>query len=69
MQLTIQNPINCFGIGVHSGNKTQVTLKPANKDVGIVYEITGLSPTEWKKILPAINVIGIDRAIGQFNAI
>jgi hypothetical protein len=39
------------------------------KDVGIVYEITGLSPTEWKKILPAINVIGIDRAIGQFNAI
>jgi hypothetical protein len=39
------------------------------KDVGIVYEITGLSPSEWKKTLPAIDVIGMDRAIGQFNAI
>lgn len=39
------------------------------KDVGLVYEITGLTPTEWKKIMPAIDVIGMDRAIGQFNAI
>lgn len=39
------------------------------KDIGIVYEITGLSPREWKKILPAIDVIGMNRAIGQFNAI
>jgi hypothetical protein len=38
------------------------------KDVGLVYEITGLSPNEWRKILPAIDVIGMNRAIGQFNA-
>ena len=39
------------------------------KDIGIVYEITGLMPKEWKTILPAIDVIGMDRALGQFNAI
>lgn len=38
------------------------------KDIGLVYEITGLSPAEWKKIFPAIDVIGMNRAIGQFNA-
>lgn len=42
MQLTIQNPISCYGIGVHSGNKTQVTLKPAPKDVGIVFVRTDI---------------------------
>lgn len=39
------------------------------KDMGIVHEITGLVPKEWKMLLPAIDVIGMDRAIGQFNAI
>lgn len=38
------------------------------KDIGLVYEITGLAPAEWKKILPAVDVIGMNRAIGQFNA-
>ena len=46
MQLTIQNPISCFGIGVHSGNKTQVTLKPASKDVGIIFVRTDVSSVD-----------------------
>lgn len=37
------------------------------KDVDIVYEITGLVPKEWKKILPCVDVISMNRAIGQFN--
>lgn len=37
MQATIKNPISCYGIGVHSGNKTQVTLKPARVNTGIVF--------------------------------
>lgn len=37
MQKTIQNPISCYGIGVHSGRKTQVTLKPAKANTGIVF--------------------------------
>lgn len=39
------------------------------KDVGLVFAITGLSPKEWQKILAAVDVIAMDRAIGQFNAI
>ena len=37
MQSTILNPISCYGIGIHSGKKTQVTLKPAPKDTGITF--------------------------------
>jgi hypothetical protein len=39
------------------------------KDPGLVVAITGLMPREWKTILPAIDVIGMDLALGQFNAI
>jgi hypothetical protein len=39
------------------------------RDIGMVVDITGLVPKEWKVLLPAIDVIGMDRAIGQFNAI
>ena len=39
------------------------------RDIGMVVDITGLVPKEWKMLLPAIDVIGMDRAIGQFNAI
>jgi hypothetical protein len=38
------------------------------RDGGLVKEITGLTPKEWKIILPAINVTSMNRAIGQFNA-
>lgn len=38
------------------------------RDIDIVHEITGLTPKEWKIILPAVDVIGMNRAIGQFNA-
>lgn len=39
------------------------------RDVGLVFEITGLSPNEWGRVMPAIDTIRMDRAIGQFNAI
>lgn len=37
MQTTISSPASCFGIGVHSGKKTQLTLKPAPANTGIVF--------------------------------
>ncbi len=37
MQTTIQNPISCYGIGVHSGKTTQITLKPAKINSGIIF--------------------------------
>ena len=43
MQTTIQNPISCYGIGVHSGKKTQMTLKPATVNQGVVFIRTDVS--------------------------
>ncbi len=37
LQTTIANSISCYGIGVHSGKKTQVTLKSAPKDTGVIF--------------------------------
>ena len=45
-QTTIQNPISCYGLGVHSGKRTQLTLKPAQKNTGIILvrtDVTSLS--------------------------
>jgi len=46
MQYTLQNPISCFGIGVHSGNKTQVTLKPAPANSGVTFIRTDISQVD-----------------------
>jgi UDP-3-O-[3-hydroxymyristoyl] N-acetylglucosamine deacetylase len=36
-QRTLQNVINANGIGVHTGNKIYLTLRPAEVDTGIVF--------------------------------
>jgi len=46
MQTTIQSPISCYGIGVHSGKKTQVTLKPAPSNSGVVFIRTDVSDVD-----------------------
>ena len=48
MQTTIQNPISCYGIGVHSGKKTQVTLKPAKPGTGVVFVRTDVDTLDNK---------------------
>ena len=48
MQTTIQNPISCYGIGVHSGKKTQVTLKPAKPGTGVVFVRTDVATLDNK---------------------
>lgn len=48
MQTTIQNPISCYGIGVHSGKKTQVTLKPAKPGTGVVFVRTDITACDNK---------------------
>jgi UDP-3-O-[3-hydroxymyristoyl] N-acetylglucosamine deacetylase len=48
MQQTLQNPISCFGIGVHSGNKTQVTLKPAPTNSGVIFVRTDVTQVDNK---------------------
>lgn len=36
-QKTLKSAISCTGIGLHSGNKVSMTLKPAEADTGIVF--------------------------------
>lgn len=55
-QLTIKNPVRCFGIGLHSGNKTQITLRPATKDIGIVFVRTDVSSVNNLVIADYTNV-------------
>lgn len=38
-------------------------------DIELVHEITGITPKQWQTVLPAIDVIGMNRAIGQYNAL
>lgn len=45
-QRTIRRAISCVGIGLHSGNKVQLSLKPAPVDFGIRFRRTDLGDHE-----------------------
>ena len=45
-QKTIQKKISCFGIGLHSGDKVGLTLKPAPAGAGIVFRRLDKGGTE-----------------------
>ncbi len=44
MQRTLKNTIRATGVGLHSGQKVFMTLRPANVDTGIVFRRTDLDP-------------------------
>ena len=44
-QRTLRRPISCVGIGLHSGNKVHLSLKPAPADFGIRFR-----PEWWRKL-------------------
>jgi UDP-3-O-[3-hydroxymyristoyl] N-acetylglucosamine deacetylase len=62
LQRTIRRHISCVGIGLHSGNKVNLTLKPAPADFGIRFRRTDLGNLE----VPATvhNLAGIQLATG-----
>jgi len=43
-QRTLKNTIRATGVGLHSGEKVYLTLKPAPVDTGIVFRRTDLNP-------------------------
>ena len=45
-QRTLRRPISCAGIGLHSGNKVTLSLKPAPADFGIRFRRTDLGGLE-----------------------
>ncbi len=61
-QRSLRRQISCNGIGLHSGNKVNLTLKPAPADFGIRFRRTDLGDHE----VPATvhNLAGIQLATG-----
>ena len=61
-QRTLRRQISCVGIGLHSGNKVNLTLKPAGTDFGIRFRRTDLGGRE----VPATvqHLAGIQLATG-----
>jgi UDP-3-O-[3-hydroxymyristoyl] N-acetylglucosamine deacetylase len=61
-QRTLRRQISCVGIGLHSGNKVNLSLKPASADFGIRFRRTDLGDHE----VPATvhNLAGIQLATG-----
>ena len=61
-QRTLRRQISCVGIGLHSGNKVNLTLKPAPANFGIRFRRTDLGDYE----VPATvhNLAGIQLATG-----
>ncbi len=51
MQQTIKNIVKCEGIGLHSGSKVNMTLRPAAADTGIVFVRSDIE--ESKSVIPA----------------
>ncbi|MDN5937246.1 MAG: UDP-3-O-acyl-N-acetylglucosamine deacetylase [Salinisphaera sp.] len=44
-QRTLKNPIRATGVGLHTGHKVYMTLRPAPADHGIVFHRVDLNPT------------------------
>jgi UDP-3-O-[3-hydroxymyristoyl] N-acetylglucosamine deacetylase len=55
-QHTLKSPIHCTGIGLHSGNKVSMSLKPAEENSGITFIRTDLRgrraviPVRWDAV-------------------
>src|SRR5207245_8975602 len=61
-QRTLRRHVSCYGIGLHSGNKVRLSLKPAPADFGIRFRRTDLGDHE----VPATvhNLAGFQLATG-----
>jgi UDP-3-O-[3-hydroxymyristoyl] N-acetylglucosamine deacetylase len=62
VQRTLRRPISCVGIGLHSGNKVQLSLKPAVVDHGIRFRRIDLGDFEVRATVH--NLAGIQLATG-----
>jgi UDP-3-O-[3-hydroxymyristoyl] N-acetylglucosamine deacetylase len=72
-QHTLRRPISCTGIGLHSGNKVTLSLKPAPADSGIRFRRTDLGGIEIPATvahLAGINyATGLSRDIGSVDTV
>lgn len=68
-QTTLRKEIKCSGIGLHSGQKVEMVLKPASADSGIVFALQG--PAGRKLIAPTPSGVvgtGLATTLGSGDA-
>ncbi len=53
VQRTLKSPIFCVGVGLHSGRRTEMTLRPMPAGTGILFRRTDLDPARGPIDLPA----------------
>src|ERR687898_1055325 len=72
-QRTLRRSISCAGIGLHSGNKVTLSLKPAPADFGIRFRRSDLGGIEIPATvdhLAGINyATGLSRDIGSVDTV
>src|SRR5687768_8055215 len=61
-QRTLRRPVSCTGIGLHSGNKVTLSLKPAPADYGIRFQRSDLDGLEIRATVD--HLAGIQYATG-----
>jgi UDP-3-O-[3-hydroxymyristoyl] N-acetylglucosamine deacetylase len=65
-QLTIKKPIECSGIGLHSGRRVSLSLRPAVEDSGIVFIVGGNGGERMLRPSPeAVVCTGLATTLGQ----
>ncbi len=68
-QTTIKQRIQCTGVGLHSGKKVKLTLRPAAEDTGIVFHVA--TPMGKRDIRPAADAViatGLATTLGKDGA-
>jgi len=60
-QRTLSNSIRASGVGLHSGEKVNMTLRPAAKDTGIIFRRLDIEPIQQ---IPALAKSVIDTMLG-----
>ena len=66
-QRTLRRQISCAGIGLHSGNKVTLTLKPASPDTGIIFRRTDLG-IEIPAIVQNVSAVHYATVLGKDGA-
>lgn len=54
LQRTLKSPVHATGVGLHSGERVDLTLRPAAVDTGIVFRRTDLPESAQFKVGPAL---------------
>ena len=64
VQRTLRRPVSCVGIGLHSGNKVRLSLKPAAADFGIRFRRTDMMLTALAGLfIVCVALFGINNSV------